>query len=59
MTSIEKETERLVESFVSKLKGIKCGNDYKIICDKTNNSEEDMKAKKLNITIQFFDMEGE
>ena len=54
MTSIEKETSKLIDLFVSKNKGIKCGCNYKVICDETNNSEKDKKQQKLNITIEFY-----
>ena len=55
MTSQEQEIEELVTKYLSKFSKLEINRspDFDFICDETNNSENDKRANRLNITIEY------
>ena len=52
------ENEKLLNEFLENFRKDEKHYHFKIICDETNNSEEDKINRKLNISIKFYPEEN-
>jgi len=54
MNFVQEEISNLVSSYLFMISSVGPGYEFKVICDETNNSPEDIENKMLNVSIETY-----